>query len=180
MQSFLYKIIEPHPEEALNIQGMDLSDILKLQKKIFKSTTLKPIGKDISVAQTAIRRECTNLYYYHLSRYYYRYLKFFASSSVAIFGGGIIISIIISITEGGCCTCFVGRWTDQQQPQEEEDQPPTKEAAASPITDISPVKRCQKISDDWDMPAPRTTEVFGCGAPAREHPRRPGVTTFSS
>ena len=94
--------------EALNIQGMDLSDILKLQKKIFKSTTLKPIGKDISAAQTAIRRECMNLHYYHLSRYYYRYLKFFASSVAIFFGGGIIISIIISISERGC-TCFVGR-----------------------------------------------------------------------
>ena len=44
MQSFLYKIIEPRPE-ALNIQGMDLSDILKLQKKIFKSTTLKILAR---------------------------------------------------------------------------------------------------------------------------------------
>ena len=32
--------------------------------------------------------------------------------------------------------------------------------------------RCQIFSDDWDMPA-RTTAVCGCGAPAREHLRRP-------
>ena len=28
------------------------------------------------------------------------------------------------------------------------------------------------FKDYWDMPA-RTTAVCGCGAPAREHPRRP-------
>jgi hypothetical protein len=36
--------------------------------------------------------------------------------------------------------------------------------------------RCQLFSDDWTMPG-RTTEVCGCGNPARNHPRKPNLVT---
>jgi hypothetical protein len=36
--------------------------------------------------------------------------------------------------------------------------------------------RCQLFADDWTMPG-RTTEVCGCGNPARNHPRKPNLVT---
>jgi hypothetical protein len=36
--------------------------------------------------------------------------------------------------------------------------------------------QCQIFSDDWTMPG-RTTEVCGCGIPARNHPRKSDLVT---